>query len=99
MKTTKEKKSYKDVIRQNLTICSMPCHFLMASVVVMREEVVNGGRECIRMPIYRLPACSGGDQEWYWLDVLEWPVTRTSGLHREHEIPTLTSSRSCRSQR
>ena len=66
MKTTKEKKSYKDVIRQNLTICSMPCHFLMASVVVMREEVVNGGRESrgwIGMHINRHPECFGGDQE------------------------------------
>ena len=66
VKTTKEKESYRDVIRQNPTICLMSCHFLMASVVVMREEVVNGGRESrgwIGMHINRLPECFGGDQE------------------------------------
>ena len=56
----------------------------MASVVVLREEVVEGRREWrgwIGMFLNQLPVCVGGDPALCLLDVLEWPVTRTSGLH------------------
>ena len=60
----------------------------MASVVVMREEVVEvveGGREWmwwIGMRFDRLPARLGSDPTSCWMDVLDWPVTRTSGSHQ-----------------
>ena len=54
----------------------------MASVVVVSEEVVKGGREWrgyIGMRLDKLPVHLGGDPAWCWLDVSERPVTRTSG--------------------
>ena len=45
METVKEEESERAATRQNLPTRSSPCHFLMASVVVVREEVVKGGRE------------------------------------------------------
>ena len=57
----------------------------MASVVVMGEEVVDGGREWtgwIGMCFDRLPVRLGSDPTLCWMDVLDWPVTRTSGSHQ-----------------
>ena len=69
---------------------------MMASVVVVREDVVEGEREWrvwIWMRLDRLPVRSGGDPALCWLDVSEWLVTITSGSHQEHESPTLKPSR------
>ena len=66
VKTTKERESYRAVIRQNLPIRSTPCNFLVASVVVVREVVANGGSEWrgwIGMHLYRIPVCLGVDTD------------------------------------
>ena len=59
------------------------------------RRLSKGGREWrgwIGMRLDQLPVSSGGDPASCWMDVSEWPVTITSGLHRKHENPTLRPS-------
>ena len=73
----------------------------MASVVVVRNEVVKTGREWrgwVRVRLDRLPVCSEGDPASCWLDFLAWPATRTSESYGERESPTLKAIRRRRSQ-
>ena len=65
----------------------------MSSVVVVRNEVVEGGREWrgwVGVHFDRLPVRSEVDPASCWLDVLAWIETRTNELYRDFESPMLT---------